>query len=742
MNDAIASHPSTKIHSWCSFWPYLLVPLTLLGSNAITWFVVIYQEHAEVITWFLRIHTLFTLGSLLCWGWHVFRQYRSYRVLHSVSQRHERTEEELNAVLEELQSIQAALQSKNQEYTQVLQNLKYNERLLEVFFTQPFEGFTLMMLDEPVYWNDLVDKKQVMEYVLAHLRIARINDVMLLQYHATREHVLGMTPGDLVKQGIIFNLRGWYKLFEEGQINVETKQRKFDGAPMWIEGHYMCIYDEQGRISGCFGIQREVTRHKHTEQALRKSEERFRQVIHSISDSVYVTELPEGGKPVNRYHSPNIEHVAGYSAGTFMKDWDFWMTHVIYPEDRAAALAQAQKLAAGFDSEVEYRLLRPDGQIVWVRDSGRVHRQEDGTKVVYGVLSNVTKRKRAEELLHHSIKEQEQRTRELYLLNHMGGLLQTCQTEKETYSVVINICRLLFPMSSGCLYVLEQESNSLQKVHHWGETCTESEEQSLADYYKAYQQQRTHHDPSEATSLDSTLAYFPQERIVYAAITTLEELLGILCLSFASPEPEYSEKEWRQEMDTKRMVIARIAEHYALFLNNLRLRETLRVEAIRDPLTGLYNRRYMEAAFQREIARATRHQISVGIMLLDLDYFKKFNDTYGHLTGDLLLQEIAAILQQSTRLEDIACRYGGEEFLLILPGASLESTQYRAHDILGKIRRFQFPFQQQTLSVTMSIGVATGPDHGLELEQLIHQADIALYQAKANGRNQVVVASS
>lgn len=647
----------------------------------------------------------------------------------------------MSAISQKSQTIHSVPPSQNQEYSQLFQQLKQNERLLELLFSQSLEGFCFMMLDKPIRWNNQVEKKRVMEYVLAHQRITKINDAMLAQYRARREKVLGMTPADLFKQGVVLNLRGWYRLFDQGRLHVETKERKFDGTPMWIEGDYICIYDDEGCITGCFGSQREVTSRKQAEQALRKSEERFRQVIDSISDYIYVTEIPETGRPNNLYHSPNIERLTGYSAEIFLNDWDFWLTDVIHPEDRTAALAQIEKLTQGIESEAEYRLVRSDGQILWVRDSGRVRWQENRTKVVYGVLSDITERKQSEQLLRHSIKEQEQRTRELYLLNHMGGLLQTCQTEKDTYSVVINICRLLFPVSSGCLYILDQQTGSLQKVHCWGKAQTESEEQSVEDYKEAYQQRYKHLDPWEVPSFSARLAHFPQERIVYAVITTQGELLGMLSLSLATPEPDYSEKDWIQEIETKRMVIARIAEHYALFLNNLRLRETLRVEAIRDPLTGLYNRRYMETAFQREIYRASRNQNQIGLMLLDIDHFKKFNDTYGHPTGDVLLQKIAAILQQSTRLEDIACRYGGEEFLLILPGASLEATQRRGVELLEKVRAFQFPFQRQKLTVTMSIGVAAVPDHGYEFEHVIQAADIALYQAKAQGRNQVITAS-
>lgn len=614
--------------------------------------------------------------------------------------------------------------------------------LLELFFSQSLEGFFVMLLDKPVCWNAQVDKEQAMEYILTHQRITKINNAMLAQYQATEAQMLGLTPKDLFERGIILNQRGWYDVYEQGCWHFEITHHKFDGDPIWVEGDYMGVYDEDGNITGCFGIQRDITRRKQTELALRRSEDRFRLVIDSISDYIYVTEMPGQGKPINIYHSPHIESLTGYSVETFMHDWDFWLTDVVHPDDRIAAVAQADRLAHGVDSELEYRLVRSDGQIIWVRDSGRVRCQEDGSKMVYGVMSNITERKRTEELLRYAIKEQEQRTRELYLLNHMGGLLQTCRIEKETYSVVINICRLLFPTSSGCLYILNEQKSALQKVHFWGDALAESKEQSVENYARAYQQHLTYQDSSESSSFSSSLVYFPEECIVYAAIITMGDLLGILCFSFSAPASNDAEQDWKREIEAKRMIIVRIAKHYALFLNNLRLRETLRLESIRDPLTQLYNRRYMETSFQREIYRSRRENTPVGLLLLDIDHFKRFNDTYGHLAGDLLLREIGSLLQRSARLEDIVCRYGGEEFLLILPGASLETSAKRAWELLNRVRSFEFPYQQTLLQVTVSLGVAAVPDHGYEPEAVIHAADTALYQAKTNGRNRVIVASS
>jgi diguanylate cyclase (GGDEF)-like protein len=192
----------------------------------------------------------------------------------------------------------------------------------------------------------------------------------------------------------------------------------------------------------------------------------------------------------------------------------------------------------------------------------------------------------------------------------------------------------------------------------------------------------------------------------------------------------------------KRRLALTVAEHIALALANLKLRESLRRQSIRDPLTGLFNRRYMEESLERETRRAVRGHHPVGIIMLDLDHFKQFNDANGHEAGDTLLREVGAILQRSIRAEDIACRYGGEEFILILPEASLPDAAQRADHIRNAVRAVQPIHRRQPLAqVTASLGVAIYPDHGATGEAVLRAADAALYQAKARGRDRVVVSA-
>ena len=185
-----------------------------------------------------------------------------------------------------------------------------------------------------------------------------------------------------------------------------------------------------------------------------------------------------------------------------------------------------------------------------------------------------------------------------------------------------------------------------------------------------------------------------------------------------------------------------IAEQIALTLANLRLRETLRSQSIRDPLTGLFNRRYLEESLEREIHRCSRNKTSLAVLMLDLDQFKRFNDESGHDAGDAILREWGGFLQVRVRYEDIVCRLGGEEFAIVLPDASMESAYQVAQKICEDARGLTINHRgKQVGPITVSIGVSAFPMHSADLETLLHAADQALYRAKSAGRNQVALAT-
>jgi len=169
------------------------------------------------------------------------------------------------------------------------------------------------------------------------------------------------------------------------------------------------------------------------------------------------------------------------------------------------------------------------------------------------------------------------------------------------------------------------------------------------------------------------------------------------------------------------------------------LQAKLREQAVRDPLTGLFNRRYLKETLDREISRAQREKKTIGFIIMDLDHFKQVNDTYGHKAGDMVLQKLGGLIIRNLRVEDIPCRYGGEEFTIMMPGASLEKTVERANFLLREINEMAIRYDNANIKVAVSMGVSVFPDHGAGEEDALIRADRALYRAKELGRNQVVV---
>ena len=152
---------------------------------------------------------------------------------------------------------------------------------LELFFSQSLDGFFFMMIDEPVQWDDSIDKERVLDYVFEHQRVTKVNDAMLAQYGATRESFLGTTPRDLFQHNLAHGRRVWREFFDNGRLHVETDERRLDGTPIKVEGDYLCFYDAEGRITGHFGIQRDVTERERASHALRQYNRRLR-VLHDI----------------------------------------------------------------------------------------------------------------------------------------------------------------------------------------------------------------------------------------------------------------------------------------------------------------------------------------------------------------------------------------------------------------------------------------------------------------------------
>jgi len=330
--------------------------------------------------------------------------------------------------------------------------------------------------------------------------------------------------------------------------------------------------------------------------------------------------------------------------------------------------------------------------------------------------------------------ELEEHNRQTRLLGQLGEFLQICQTVEEAYPIVAQIAGQLFLGDSGALFVYGPSRNLLETACVWGEQM--SKEKTLnPEECQTLQLGRPIMGVKDRDGPRCRHAENAARGYLCAPMTAQNEALGVVHLLLGSRDPAWAEEQW---LEAKQRLVMRVADLTGLALTNLKLRETLRNLSIRDPLTGLFNRRFMEEAIERERRRCERKSAPLGIVMLDLDHFKKFNDAYGHEAGNNVLRKLGAFLQENVRGSDIACRYGGEEFLLILPETSLETTLRRAEHLREGAGQLRVPHNQGFLSgVTLSVGVAIYPQHGSTAEGVLQMADEALYRAKRAGRNRV-----
>ncbi len=391
--------------------------------------------------------------------------------------------------------------------------------------------------------------------------------------------------------------------------------------------------------------------------------------------------------------------------------------------------------------------LRQDGSEIPV-EIGLNPIKTDGGTFVLAAIIDISERKQAEAALEHANKtltgwvtELEERNRQITLLSEMGDLLQSCRTVEEACTVITQFAQQFFPGQAGVLGVLRASKDLVEPVAVWGDPPRSAHTFALEDCW-ALRRGRMHVVEAFGPGLvcrHAATSGSPGSLCV--PMMAQGEPLGVLHLrrrAGGTRSPDGS-REHREE--SQRRLAVTVAEHIALALANLRAQETLRSQAIHDPLTGLFNRRYMEESLEREVRRAHRAKASLGIIIADIDHFKRFNDTLGHEAGDALLEALGRFLRAHVRAEDIACRYGGEEFLLILPDALPETARERAEQLREGVAHLHVPYQGDPLeAVTLSLGVATFPDDGPSGQAVVLAADGALYRAKHEGRNRVAVA--
>ena len=344
--------------------------------------------------------------------------------------------------------------------------------------------------------------------------------------------------------------------------------------------------------------------------------------------------------------------------------------------------------------------------------------------------------------LENSVKTLERHNRESSLLNVLRDALGTCINVDEACAVISKHVPQFFPVQSGALCLFDRTRNLVEPVTVWGDKPPENRG-FLGNECWGLRRGRSYWvRDSSAEMVCPHLRGTSWKGHLCVPMMAHGEILGVMVLQGSVPATLDREEERIRNPQAERFAET-LAEHVALSLANLRLLEALRVQSVRDPLTGLFNRRYMEESLERTLSAASRRRLPVAVLMLDVDRFKEFNDAYGHLTGDAVLREFGDFLLSHIRGEDIACRYGGEEFVLILPETAVRSAEMRADVIrCGFKSLVQRHDNGKSKTLTLSLGVATAPEHGLSSRALLEAADAALYRAKSEGRDRIVTAKA
>lgn len=317
----------------------------------------------------------------------------------------------------------------------------------------------------------------------------------------------------------------------------------------------------------------------------------------------------------------------------------------------------------------------------------------------------------------------------LVSLTEFSDQLQSCDTQDELAKVLSAGGSLLLPTWSGAIYVLDTDTEMMEPLTRWGGLMIDDEEHSLTSCW-ALRSGKNH------------LVSDPQGQILCGHVDP-EVKFAHMCIPLSAKGKTqgilYLESSVKDaDVRTVESLGQKLAESIGLAVANLSVKEELLHESVRDPLTGLMNRRFMEESLFRELHRAERNDTTVGVLMLDLDHFKGFNDEFGHDAGDTVLKHLATVLGSHIRKEDVACRYGGEEFLVIMPDASHEEACTRAESIRMKVAELSVVHSGKRLpQLTVSIGVATYPDDANGSSELVQAADLALYKAKEEGRDRV-----
>ncbi len=508
------------------------------------------------------------------------------------------------------------------------------------------------------------------------------------------------------------------------------------GAVLHVAMESIAFESPGSGLLQCRSAFSDITARKQAEEEIKTTCAFLENIIDSSADPIWIVDehghFTRWNQAAAEVYGYQPENLAGQTA------FDF------YADKKALDKMLGQLRRDGFVRGYEIDIQKKDGAIATFSLSIRLFRDEAGKSTgsvcVARDLSEprkcLMKLSQINARLQALVEEADKRNRELTLINSMAEKLQSCLSLDEAYPLITQHAQAIFTARSGALFIQDPSTNLLEAVSTWGDAVAGEPAFPPTDCWALRRGRENlgagHHRELRCRHVP------PLQPANYLCLPLLvhRETLGLLHIQDLSDITQ-------ERAEPLKTLAVTISDHISLALANIRLRETLRHQVVHDVLTGLFNRRYLEETLEREIYRGRRKGAPLGLIMLDLDHFKHFNDTFGHEAGDNLLGTLGKFLASQVRREDVACRYGGEEFVLILAEASQEIVRQRAEDIRRGFPKLPVMHRGQMLqNVTLSLGVAMFPDHGATGRDVLRAADDAMYRAKAQGRNRVVVAES
>ncbi|MBR8839308.1 MAG: diguanylate cyclase [Stigonema ocellatum SAG 48.90 = DSM 106950] len=321
----------------------------------------------------------------------------------------------------------------------------------------------------------------------------------------------------------------------------------------------------------------------------------------------------------------------------------------------------------------------------------------------------------------------EAKKQEVIHLSDMAETLYCCESEDEVYQAITLTCSKLFPDTNGCINIIANSKNYVQMNSFWGHEKNSKEVFSLSDCWALRRGKLNLLSPCKSGLICSHLMQPLSGTHLCIPLFGQMEVIGVLYINAL------------EEISPEKQQIAEIIGRYLAFaLNNLSMKQRLTHDNLRDGLTGLFNQRYMQTVTDQKLAEAERSGQVLGVAFLDIDNFKFYNSRYGHLTANIALKGLAKLLLESIRSYDIACRWGGEEFVIIMPNVTLETLRDRIEQLRAEVEKMQLNDGDCILEgITASFGIAVSQP-GIKLQDLLSRANQAMLEAKQTGKNRVV----